>query len=53
MLLQEKIKTTNFSGDRNRQLPSGDFSKYLPAEDPVRQELESLFNTDQPPAPSA
>ena len=53
MLLQEKIKTTNFSGDRNRQLPSGDFSKYLPAEDPVRQELESLFNTDQLPSPSA
>ena len=53
MLLQEKIKTTNFSGDRNRQLPTGDFSKYLPAEDPVRQELESLFNTDQPPSPSA
>ncbi len=53
MLLQEKIKTTNFSGDRNRQLPTGDFSKYLPAEDPVRQELESLFNTDQLPSPSA
>jgi NADH-quinone oxidoreductase subunit B len=53
MLLQEKIKTTNFSGDRNRQLPSGDFSKYLPAEDPVRLELESLFNTDQLPTASA
>jgi len=53
MLLQEKIKTTNFSGDRNRQLPTGDFSKYLPTEDPVRQELESLFNTDQLPSPSA
>ncbi|MFQ5471821.1 MAG: NADH-quinone oxidoreductase subunit B [Dehalococcoidia bacterium] len=53
MLLQEKIKTTNFSGDRNRQLPTGDFSKYLPAQDPVRQELESLFNTDQLLPPSA
>jgi NADH-quinone oxidoreductase subunit B len=49
MLLQEKIKTTNFSGDRGRELPAGDFSRYLPAEDPVRQELESLFNTSTHP----
>jgi len=52
MLLQEKIKTTNFSGDRGRELPTGDFSRYLPATDPVRQELESLFNTDQHPDPT-
>ena len=52
MLLQEKIKTTNFSGDRGRELPTGDFSRYLPAKDPVRQELESLFNTDRLPDPT-
>ena len=43
ILLQEKIKQTKSSGDRDRKLPSGDFSKYLPPEDPVRRELESLF----------
>ena len=43
MLLQEKIKRTNFSGDRDRVYPDGDFERYLPAEDPVRRELESLF----------
>jgi len=43
MLLQEKIKHTNFAGDRGRKYPSGDFSKYLPDGDPVRRELESLF----------
>ena len=43
MMLQEKIKTTNFAGDRGRKLPSGDFSRYLPEGDPVRRELESLF----------
>jgi len=43
MLLQEKIKKTNFSGDRGRKYPTGDFSRYLPDGDPVRRELESLF----------
>jgi NADH-quinone oxidoreductase subunit B len=43
ILLQEKIKRTNFSGDRERTYPDGDFERYLPADDPVRKELESLF----------
>ncbi|MDO8614658.1 MAG: NADH-quinone oxidoreductase subunit B family protein [Dehalococcoidia bacterium] len=43
MLLQEKIKRTNFAGDRDRRLPSGDFSRYLPGGDPIRTELEHLF----------
>jgi NADH-quinone oxidoreductase subunit B len=43
ILLQEKIKRTNFSGDRERTYPDGDFERYLPAGDPVRKELESLF----------
>jgi NADH-quinone oxidoreductase subunit B len=43
MLLQEKIKGTKLGGDRDRKLPSGDFSRYLPETDPVRRELESLF----------
>jgi len=43
MLLQEKIKKTNFSGDRDRKYPTGDFSRYLPEGDPVRRDLESLF----------
>lgn len=43
MLLQEKIKRTNFSGDRERVYPEGDFSRFLPDDDPVRLELESLF----------
>ena len=44
MLLQEKIKKTNFSGDRDRKYPTGDFSRYLPENDPVRKDLESLFS---------
>ena len=43
ILLQEKIKRTSLDGDRDRKLPSGDFSRYLPEGDPVRRELESLF----------
>ncbi len=43
MLLQEKIKRSSLAGDRDRKLPSGDFSKYLPDGDPLRRELESLF----------
>jgi NADH-quinone oxidoreductase subunit B len=49
MLLQEKIKKTNFTGDRDRKYPTGDFSRYLPENDPVRLDLESLF----PPYPDA
>ncbi len=43
ILLQEKIKRTKLGGDRDRKLPAGDFSRYLPENDPVRKELESLF----------
>jgi NADH-quinone oxidoreductase subunit B len=43
MLLQEKIRKTSLTGERNRKLPSGDFSRFLPDDDPVRRELESLF----------
>lgn len=43
MLLQEKIKQEKLTGDRQRKMPSGDFSKYLPDGDPLRQELERLF----------
>ena len=43
MLLQQKIKAMHLTGERDRKLPSGDFSRYLPPDDPVRRELESLF----------
>ncbi len=43
ILLQEKIKRYHKTGLRERKQPSGDFSKYLPDGDPLRQELESLF----------
>ena len=43
ILLQEKIKHTKLSGDRDRKLPTGDFSRYLPDGDPLRDELEHLF----------
>ena len=43
ILLQEKIKRTRLSGERDQKLPTGDFSRYLPDGDPVRRELESLF----------
>ncbi|HKZ50589.1 MAG TPA: NADH-quinone oxidoreductase subunit B family protein [Dehalococcoidia bacterium] len=43
MLLQEKIKRMQATGLRERKEPSGDFSRYLPEGDPIRQELESLF----------
>jgi NADH-quinone oxidoreductase subunit B len=39
MMLQEKIRRN----DRSRPEPSGDFSRYLPPDDPIRLELESLF----------
>jgi NADH-quinone oxidoreductase subunit B len=43
MLLQEKIKHESLLGGRKVTQPAGDFSRYLPEGDPVRQELESLF----------
>ena len=43
MLLQEKIKHESLLGGRRVTQPTGDFSRYLPEGDPVRQELESLF----------
>ncbi len=43
ILLQEKVKRYRATGERERKEPSGDFSKYLPEGDPLRQELESLF----------
>jgi len=39
MMLQEKIRRN----DRSRLEPTGDFSQYLPPDDPIRLELESLF----------
>jgi hypothetical protein len=39
MMLQEKIRRN----DRSRAEPTGDFSQYLPPNDPIRLELESLF----------
>ncbi len=43
MLLQQKIKRMSITGERQREEPSGDFSQYLPPDDPIRRELESLF----------
>lgn len=43
MLLQDKIKHEKLIGDRDRKLPVGDFSRYLPDGDPLRDELEHLF----------
>ena len=41
--LQEKIKHAEVTGQRERPEPSGDYSQYLPPDDPIRKELESLF----------
>ena len=43
MMLQEKIKRESIAGKRDRIEPTGDFSTFLPANDPIRRELESLF----------
>ena len=53
MLLQQKIDRLSITSEREREEPSGDFSKYLPPDDPVRKELESLFPPFPPyePAP--
>jgi NADH-quinone oxidoreductase subunit B len=42
MMLQEKIRQSE-RGMLPRTEPTGDFSQFFPAEDPIRQELESLF----------
>jgi NADH-quinone oxidoreductase subunit B len=42
MMLQEKIRRSE-KGGIPRTEPSGDFSQFFPPEDPIRQELESLF----------
>ncbi len=44
MMLQEKIKHYEVTGQRERPEPDGDFSPYLPEGDPIRLELESLFH---------
>ncbi len=43
MALQRKIRDHQVTGQRSRPEPSGDYSPYLPADDPIRKELESLF----------
>jgi NADH-quinone oxidoreductase subunit B len=53
MLLQDRIRDADRSGKRQRPEPTGDFSPYLPPEDPIRMELESLFPPFEKKAPSA
>jgi NADH-quinone oxidoreductase subunit B len=43
MLLQDKIRGSKSPDDRDRVEPDGDFSPYLPPDDPIRKELEALF----------
>ena len=43
MLLQDIIQQKGRTGQRERPEPDGDFSAYLPPDDPIRRELESLF----------
>ncbi|MCH8161743.1 MAG: hypothetical protein IIB88_07590, partial [Chloroflexi bacterium] len=43
MMLQDQIRKAGPNGLRDRPVPSGDFSPYLPEGDPIRLELESLF----------
>jgi NADH-quinone oxidoreductase subunit B len=43
MLLQQKIKRMSITGEREREDPKTDFDRYLPPDDPIRKELESLF----------
>jgi NADH-quinone oxidoreductase subunit B len=43
MMLQDRIREHGISGQRMRPEPDGDFSRYLPDDDPMRRELESLF----------
>jgi hypothetical protein len=46
-MLQNKIMDSRVTGQRETPQPDGDFSRYLPPDDPIRRELESLF----PPYP--
>jgi NADH-quinone oxidoreductase subunit B len=48
MMLQEKIKREAVEGKWQREEPTGDFSAYLPPDDPIRKELESLFPPYEP-----
>ena len=48
IMLQNKIMDVRVTGQRETPQPDGDFSRYLPPEDPIRRELESLF----PPYPA-
>ncbi len=43
MLLQDKIRESHKAGQHQRPEPTGDFNPYLPKNDPIRRELESLF----------
>jgi len=43
ILLQQKIDRMHAIGFRERQDVPGDFSAYLPPDDPIRQELETLY----------
>ena len=43
MMLQDKIMDSRKAGQRIRPEPTGDFGPYLPVNDPIRLELESLF----------
>jgi len=47
MMLQDEIRDFDVTKQRRRPEPSGDFSSYLPDNDPIRREIESLF----PPYP--
>ena len=49
MMLQEKIRQSE-RGMLPRTEPTGDFSQFFPPEDPIRQELESLFPPFSGPA---
>jgi NADH-quinone oxidoreductase subunit B len=48
IMLQNKIMDVRVTGQRETPQPDGDFSRYLPPDDPIRRELESLF----PPYPN-
>ena len=43
IMLQNKIMDTRVTGQRETPQPDGDFSRFLPENDPIRLELESLF----------
>ncbi|MBR74065.1 MAG: hypothetical protein CL872_03920 [Dehalococcoidaceae bacterium] len=47
MLLQERIKQYEKTGEIERKEPDGDYSKYLPTGDPIRTELEAMFENKQ------